>query len=593
MLSERQLEALLKVFNARMQRVNDQYLQLMGEHLKMIGELTPSDVHRLTQLKQMRGNIRQIKRSIAKAAGASEADVEKVFEAAAESNERFMRAYYAEAQEPIRGQMGRSEPLERILKAQLRITEQEMRNLSRTTVVDSAYKNVVDIAVQAVQSGLADYKSAIRSAMAAAGKSGLRVQYASGATRRLDSAMRQNVLDGVRSLNNDVLRQLGKEYGADGIEISAHALCAEDHLPYQGRQFTIKQFNDIQTRLDRPFGMWNCKHTIFPIILGVSAQALDDETLKKYHRLSAEQVTIDDETLSRYEWSQEQRKIETAVRAQKDVATLAEASGDMKAVRAAQANIDKLMDYYDKISEESGIKQEYGRMAVQGYGYSGLKNTPKYDIISTETGAVYRRILDESGHEKYRYLQTDTIQKLDSSQAIAKHFQYRDEWGDTKEPIDETFSSLKLETQKEAAEGIEWARTTFGLKKLPVKIQTARLGTGTIGEYREGSRTLSFRKSLKTEEAFSTAVHEMTHFAEQISGLQAQEIVDQARKNLGLKAGSRKYSNQCAEIVGYDSRAVNDVHELLAYSVELYATKRANPLAAEISRIWLERMAKR
>ena len=97
------------------------------------------------------------------------------------------------------------EPLERILKAQLRVTEQEMRNLSRTTVVTEAYRNAVDVAVQAVQSGLIDYKSAIRSAMTAAGKNGLRVQYASGMTRRLDSAMRQNVLDGVRSLNNDVL----------------------------------------------------------------------------------------------------------------------------------------------------------------------------------------------------------------------------------------------------------------------------------------------------------------------------------------------------------------------------------------------------
>ena len=31
-------------------------------------------------------------------------------------------------------------------------------------------------------------------------------------------------------------------------------------------------------------------------------------------------------------------------------------------MRAAQANIDKLMDYYDNISEESGVRQEYGRM---------------------------------------------------------------------------------------------------------------------------------------------------------------------------------------------------------------------------------------
>lgn len=407
MLSERQLEALLKVFNARMQRVSDQYLQLMGEHLKMIGELTPSDVHRLTQLQQMRGNMRQIKRSIAKAAEMSMTDIEKAFEAAAESNERFMRAYYQEAAEaPIKGPMQRSKPLERILKAQLRMTGQEMRNLSRTTVVTEAYRNAVDVAVQAVQSGLVDYKGAIRSAMTAAGKNGLRVQYASGATRRLDSAMRQNVLDGVRTLNNDVLQQLGKEYGADGIEISAHALCAEDHLPYQGRQFTTKQFESIQARLDRPFGMWNCKHTIFPIILGVSAQALDSDTLKQYRDLSTEQMTIDGKTMSRYEWSQEQRRVETAVRMQKDVATLAKASGDMKAVRAAQANVNKLMEYYDKISEESRIKQEYGRMAGSTRIGRSAKVAPKAnkgmpELIFDATGNIINLTDDDKTIREY------------------------------------------------------------------------------------------------------------------------------------------------------------------------------------------------
>ena len=74
-------------------------------------------------------------------------------------------------------------------------------------------------------------------------------------------------------------------------------------------------------------------------------------------------------------------RVETAVRMQKDVATLAKASGDMKAVRVAQANIDKLMEYYDKISEESRIKQEYGRVAVQGYKHSGLQETLKGDKI--------------------------------------------------------------------------------------------------------------------------------------------------------------------------------------------------------------------
>lgn len=69
-----------------------------------------------------------------------------------------------------------------------------------------------------------------------------------------------NVLDGIRAVNQDIMRQVGKEFRTDGIEISAHALCAEDHLPYQGTQMSEKEFERLQNRLDRPFGMWNYRH---------------------------------------------------------------------------------------------------------------------------------------------------------------------------------------------------------------------------------------------------------------------------------------------------------------------------------------------
>ena len=67
-----------------------------------------------------------------------------------------------------------------------------------------------------------------------------KVRYASGLTRRLDTAARQNVLDGFRALMQRTRDETGKAFGADGVEISAHMLCAEDHLPYQGRQFSLE-----------------------------------------------------------------------------------------------------------------------------------------------------------------------------------------------------------------------------------------------------------------------------------------------------------------------------------------------------------------
>ena len=92
--------------------------------------------------------------------------------------------------------------------------------------------------------------------------------------------------------------------GPDGVEISAHMLCAEDHLPYQGRQFSLEEFERLNQTLRRPIakGIWNCSHVAEPIVLGISEPAYTEEELAEYRRSSLEQVTIDGKTRSRYQW---------------------------------------------------------------------------------------------------------------------------------------------------------------------------------------------------------------------------------------------------------------------------------------------------
>lgn len=365
MLSDRQLEALLDVFRQRMQGVTEDYLKRMGAHLKEIGNLTGADINRIVQLKRLNYNIEQIKREIAAAANQSAEDIERVFEAVAQSDMRFAAAVFAQNHTPS---VKDNKPLERILKAQAKITRQEMKNLSQTTLLSDSYREAVDVAVQAVQSGVTDYSSAIRNALKTAAQDGLRVQYPnSGISRRLDSAIRMNVLDGVRAINQDVMRQVGKEFDADGIELSAHAICAEDHLPYQGTQMPVKEFERLQNRLDRPFGMWNCRHSWHPILLGVSPPRYTPEELEEFKRNSREEITIDGRTKTRYEWTQEQRRIETAVRYQKDIAIAAKASGDDYLRRETQRNINGLTSYYAKISNAAGLYQKTERMAVSGF----------------------------------------------------------------------------------------------------------------------------------------------------------------------------------------------------------------------------------
>ena len=229
--------------------------------------------------------------------------------------------------------------------------------------------------MSAVQLGTEDYAGTIRSALRETAWTGLcvdengtrKVRYASGLTRRLDTAMRQNVLDGARALYQHTTDAAGEAFGADGVEITAHMLCAEDHLPYQGKQMSKEAFEQLQGVLPRRLGIWNCKHAWYPILLGVSEPAYTEDELSQYRKYSTERITIDGKTLSRYQWSQAQRRLETATRRQKDVAVAAKAAGDDVLRREAQAKINDYRKRYAQVSREAGLDERTDKMAVSGF----------------------------------------------------------------------------------------------------------------------------------------------------------------------------------------------------------------------------------
>ena len=366
------LQELLNAYDARMKRLNDQYLRMMGEHIAEIGTMIPSDVHRLQQIRRMNKNLSAIERRIAAAAGMSVKDIRQIFEQAAQEDVRMAQKILGV---PDTVRVSDNLPLQRILQAQVRETAGKLENLSNTTVVSKPYRNAVDEAVSAVQSGVEDYGSAIRRTIREAGQMGLRVRgdgttavdYESGYSRRLDSAVRMNILDGVRHLNQSIMEEVGREFGADGIEIDAHMLCAEDHLPYQGRQFSNADFEEIQSSLPRPFGEWNCRHSWHPILLGISEPTYTPDQLQEMRDYSTEEIEIDGRTKTRYEWSQEMRRAEVAIRQTKDVATLADAAGDDTLRRQCQGKIVAMNEHYRTLAGKAGMKPEFSRTYVAGF----------------------------------------------------------------------------------------------------------------------------------------------------------------------------------------------------------------------------------
>lgn len=232
--------------------------------------------------------------------------------------------------------------------------------------IDEAYKAICDTAIQAIQRSERDYVTAITGAVRNLSRGGLRVRYESGETRELFAAVSMNVRDGVRQTTQDLRNQQAGLFGADGVEVSAHGMCAEDHLPYQGRQFAKAEFEAIQDGLERPIGMGcNCRHMYTGVILGVSSPAYTTAQVGRMAEMSTKPTGFtlkSGRELNGYEFTQWQRSQEMAIRKLKAEARLMERAGlDSSEVNAAK---DSRLSRYKAASAAAGIETRLERTAV-------------------------------------------------------------------------------------------------------------------------------------------------------------------------------------------------------------------------------------
>ena len=116
--------------------------------------------------------------------------------------------------------------------------------------------------------------------------------------------------------------------GTDGKELSAHVNCALDHEPFQGHQFTNKEFNKLQNNEDfqdilgnkftgvkRIIGQFNCRHIAKSIFIGFSKPKYTPEQLRKFIDNNHAGYTFSDgKHITMYECTQMQRRMETRIR---------------------------------------------------------------------------------------------------------------------------------------------------------------------------------------------------------------------------------------------------------------------------------------
>jgi hypothetical protein len=265
-------------------------------------------------------------------------------------------------------------------------TSHTMQNLSNTTASSDQYRQLMDKAILAVSSGLGDYQSVTREAVRQLGYNGMQVVYESGYHRRLDTALRQNIIDGANQIAQHGSDLMGEELGFDAYEISAHARSAPDHEPVQGHVFSKSEFAKMQAGQDcwdvdgnhyagfrRPIGEWNCMHLAMSFSTHYSVRRYTDDQLRGWAEDNARGCEIGRKHYTTYEATQLMRKLETQIRREKDVANAARAAGDDKLREECQRKINTLSQTYTQVAKAAGITPRRERMRVNGFQPVKLK----------------------------------------------------------------------------------------------------------------------------------------------------------------------------------------------------------------------------
>ena len=252
-------------------------------------------------------------------------------------------------------------------------------NLSQTyqTVVNEAlsYNNVSkelrDIALKRTETQL--FESGVRYALNNSSND-------LGDVRNANVAVRFNVLDSVKNLIDKVQKIMGKQFGANAVELSAHIFPAPDHAPAQGHQFSFAEvekmqngdnFEDLDGHIyagfERNIGQWNCRHYFMQIKKGAKPQHSQKELDKILSDNANGYVDEHGRHRTLYECTQVQRRYEREIRKAKEKYLYGKALNDSAIMANARNRVGKLTTAYKQFSRKCDIPAKLERIRVKGY----------------------------------------------------------------------------------------------------------------------------------------------------------------------------------------------------------------------------------
>lgn len=280
-------------------------------------------------------------------------------------------------------------------------TQGMLKNLTRTmgfkgphdfTSLENAYIRTLDKALMNMVSGGMSYDAAVEQAVREMAKSGLRsVDYASGRTYQLDTAVRMCVRTSAHQLSAKISNRNCDIMNTDLVEVSKHWGARPSHAVWQGKIYSRSGKNKkyppfSECHYGEADGLCgiNCRHIFYPFFEGISEPNTwpDEPEPKEYNG----------KMYDYYSATQKQRAMERGIRATKrEVEAMRSIGGETGDL---QSQIKKQVKEYHKFSHKMGISPKDNRLRVVK-GSSDLNRTETikaHNATKTDTTAIKNKL---------------------------------------------------------------------------------------------------------------------------------------------------------------------------------------------------------
>lgn len=363
-MTQEQRDGLNDAALALTEPIIDELLKDISRRIRKAGAITDTAEYEIYRAQALGESRRAIAQAIARQTEINEEIIDALLDYVVDASARFEDDAYLQQL---------TEGYAEVMKTR---TAEQLQNLwatspdGKTVPLQDAYARALDFAFRQTATGALDLNTAIRRAVGPLARRGLRtIEQKNGRSVGIEYACRRYLMDQMGQLDNAIQQQNHDRLGCDGWEISAHAACAPDHEPIQGRQFTDEEFEALNASLQRQIGRLGCRHVKDPVLIGVDTPVYSEAELAQMAADNEKGVTYNGKHYTLYGAGQEQAAIENAIRQmQRQVLADEESGSDDR--QKHQIRLRVLQSEYSRFCRATGRRTRTERLYTAGFGRS-------------------------------------------------------------------------------------------------------------------------------------------------------------------------------------------------------------------------------